>query len=427
MEKTMTLSSFKIKLADVCIGIIYVAPLLVVLGPNFSYISSIIIISLSIILWRSHRFFRILPVFIFFSGQLMLPGDISAYRVFTFLLFLKLLYLKKPSIEKKHLLPLIITLLYGVAVVLYFDVTLSFIIIFEIVLILLYISMFIRKNFHEFFTYYVTGAVISCVFGWMMQERAINALISIDNEWVEVSRFLGSLPDPNYFGFFINIAIFSIILLNIFKNTQIKIVILILLYVSLFATLSITGILCNLLLLGIYFILSDQVKKKYVLTMLLVGTFLLLNVNTIANADYPVVSDVAKRIQSQLSFGETKDFSSLTSDRTDIWIIHFDYYLQQPVHKILFGGNYLTDYGFESKFKTVSHQAYIDMLLNFGLIGTLLMLFFFFHMALYYFKKFKIESNDKYLLLFIIKVIWVFYAFGLSMFPTWGFNLFFFL
>ena len=94
MEKTMSLSSYEIKLADVFIAIIYVAPLFVALDPSFSYISSIIIIILSIILWGSDRILYIFPIFIFFSGQLMLPGDISAYRVFTILLFFKFLFFK---------------------------------------------------------------------------------------------------------------------------------------------------------------------------------------------------------------------------------------------------------------------------------------------------------------------------------------------
>ena len=124
----------------------------------------------------------------------------------------------------------------------------------------MYISTFIRHNITQFFTYYVFATVSSCIYGWFMQALNIKTFINIDNEWVQVSRFVGTFPDPNYFGFFINIAIFVVIILNIFKNKSIKIPILIFLYVSLLSTLSITGFICNVLMLGVYFALSKKAK-----------------------------------------------------------------------------------------------------------------------------------------------------------------------
>lgn len=427
MEKKLNLNKSGIKLVNVLLCMIYLAPILLAINPSFTTISSIIIIGFSIILWGSNKFYYIFPIFILFSGELLLPGDISTYRVFSLLLFFKIIFSKKLTIEKAILFPFSIIILYCFLVIALHDYTLSFLIIFDLLLIIMYISTFIRNNITQFFTYYVFATVSSCVYGWFMQTLNIKTFINIDNEWVQVSRFVGSFPDPNYFGFFINIAIFVVIILNIFKNKSVKIPILIFLYVSLLSTLSITGFICNVLMLGVYFALSKKAKIKYILTVLAIGALLFLNLDFLASANYPAISDAAKRITSQLSIGTDKDTSALTTGRSDIWKEHLEYYLQQPITKILFGGNYVTDAGMDPKFKNVSHQAYIDMLLNFGLLGTLVMILFIIIITLKYVSSYFKTKNEEYLLLVIIKIIWVFYAFGLSMFPSWKFNLFFFL
>lgn len=427
MEKTMNLNRSGIKPVNVLLCMIYLAPLFLVINPSFTTISSIIIIGISIIIWGSDKFYYIFPVFILFSGELLLPGDISAYRVFSLLLFFKIILSKSPTIEKVILIPFSIIAFYCFLVIALYDYILSFIIIFDLFLMILYISIFIRKNISIFFNYFIFATVIACIYGWFMQALNLKTFIIIDNEWVQVSRFIGTFTDPNYFGFFINIAIFAVIILNNFKYKNLKIVVLIFLYVSLLATLSVTGFICNVLMLGIYFALSKTVKIKYILTVILIGGLLFLNLDFLASTNYPAISDAAKRITSQLSLGADKDTSAVTTGRSDIWKEHIEYYLQQPIIKILFGGNFVTDAGIDPQFNYVSHQAYIDMLLNYGLLGTLVMILFLIIMTLKFVSNYFKTKNEEYLLLIIIKLIWIIYAFGLSMFPSWIFNLFFFL
>ena len=58
----------------------------------------------------------------------------------------------------------------------------------------------------------------------------------------------------------------------------------------------------------------------------------------------------------------------------------------------------------DPKFKNVSHQAYIDMLLNFGLLGTLVMSLFIIIITLKYVSSYFKTKNEEYLLLVIIKI-----------------------
>lgn len=425
MEKSRVLDKSGIKLVNILLFIIYLAPLLLLINPAFTKVSSIIIIILSLLIWHTEKFYYILPIFIFFNFDLLLPGDILTYRVFSLLLFSKILFSNRLKIEKALILPFSIIVLYCILVMAYYDLLLSALVIFDVFLIILYISTFLKKNIPNFFTYYIFGAVVSCVYGWFMQGLNIKTFININNQWVEVTRFIGSFPDPNYFGFFLNIAIFSIIVLGLIKNKIIKIVLLIFLYVSLISTLSMTGYLCNILVLSFYLSLIKKMKVRYIVIVITLISIFYVNINFIANAEISIISDMARRINSQLSIGSS--FSSFTTGRSSIWKEHLEYFSQQPILDILFGGNFVTDFGRDAKFNYVSHQAYIDMLLNFGIFGTLILIIFLIFITLKYIRIY-FETNSKdYLFLVIIKSIWVFYAFGLSMFPSWTFNLFFFL
>lgn len=427
MEKQLYLGSRGVSLVTVLLGIIYISPLLLVVNPAFTKISSLIIIGISIFLFQSEKFYFILPIFIFFNTDLLLPGDLSTYRVYSLLLFLKIIFSNKLKIEKAVIIQISIILLYCALVIAYNDFKLSLLVIFDLVLIIFYITAFIRNNISTFFTYYIFGAFTSCLYGYAMKGLNLETYVFIDNQWVEVTRFVGSFIDPNYLGFFLNIAILSIIVLDIVKNKTLKIGLLIFFYASLLSTLSITGYFCNVVMLSIYFILQKKVNIKYFAVLVVVGLFLYTNLNVFANADYPVISDMAKRITSKSGLDSSNDLSTFTTGRSSIWMEHLAYFTQQPLINILFGGNYVTDAGRDPNFSHVSHQSYIDMLLNFGLIGTLVMLFFFLRLTLHYVITYMKTNYNEFLLLVLVKFIWMFYAFGLSMFPSWTFNIFFFL
>lgn len=425
MEKNKYLGKRGIDLVTALLCIIYISPLLIVVNPAFTKISSIIIIGISLFLLKSEKFYYILPVFIFFNSQLFLPGDISTYRVFSLLLFLKIIFSKRSKIEIAFFLPLFAVILYCVSVIAFYDFKQSLLVIFDLTLIVLYISVFIRNNISTFFSYYNFGVVISCLYGYFGLN--LETFVMIEDQMVQVTRFVGSFPDPNYLGLFLNIAILSVVVLDLVKNKTLKITLIIFLYASLLSTLSITGYLCNVLIISAYFIVHKKNNLKNIAILIVLGFFLSLNFKFFVNADYPVISDVAKRIDSKLSVDSKSDLSTFTTERSSIWNEHLEYFAQQPILKILFGGNYVTDFGREASFSHVSHQSFIDMLLNFGLIGTLVLLFFFLRLTLNYLKNYMKTNSKEFLFLILVKVTWVFYAFGLSMFPSWTFSIFFFL
>lgn len=428
MERLLKGRGNGINIATVFLCIIYMAPLLLSINhPTLTKVSSMIIIILSLLIWHTDKFYFVLPIFIFFNTDLLLPGDLLAYRVYSFLVLFKIIYSNKIKIDKVLLLPFLIFIFYCIAIMAYYSLITSIIVIFDLFVIVLYISVFLRKNIKIFFSYYIYGTIISCLYGWFIQEINNNTFINIENQWVETSRYMGSFIDPNYFGFFLNIAIFAVIILNVINNKFLKIGLLIFLYTSLISTLSITGISCNILMLCLYLLLSRKMHYKYISLIIGTGLLLYMNIDFIVDVEISLISDMAKRLNSKLSVSSIENFSGFTTGRSSIWIEHLNYFSQQPMINILFGGNFLTDFGMEEKFTYVSHQAYIDMLINFGLIGTALLLSFLVYLIIEYIKIFLKSNNTDLLFLVVVKFIWGFYAFGLSMFPSWTFNLFFLL
>ena len=73
----------------------------------------------------------------------------------------------------------------------------------------------------------------------------------------------------------------------------------------------------------------------------------------------------------------------------------------------------------------VAHNEYIDLLLNVGLVGTALMLGFFFTSYLTYIKRYRQDRQDHDLCIVMLKTTWILYAFTLTLFLDYRFMLLF--
>ena len=142
--------------------------------------------------------------------------------------------------------------------------------------------------------------------------------------------------------------------------------------------------------------------------------------------EVPILTDVTHRIESKLVERSDNNLSGFTSKRSELWIDHLNIYWNQPVCKILFGGNLTTSYGFDkSLFYGVAHQELIDMLLNFGILGTFIFMSFYVFNSVKKLRNYFKYKAEEDLLIVMIKYVWLFYAFSLTMFPAWGFYIFF--
>ena len=199
-------------------------------------------------------------------------------------------------------------------------------------------------------------------------------------------------------------------------------------YIALIATLSITALICNIVGILVYLVLA---KKINIATIIIVIVMIPASIFTYHYAlQHPItgITDAAYKVESKLIDLQGRNLGSLTTNRSDIWEEHFNIYKQQSTVKMLFGGNlvncYIRD---ESRFSMVSHQDFLDMLLNLGLVGMLIMLSFYLINTKNTFLRFLKYRREQDILVLLIKFIWLFYALSLTMFPAWMFYIFFFL
>ncbi|WP_396128564.1 O-antigen ligase family protein [Exiguobacterium mexicanum] len=406
---------------------IYFLPLFSFLGYMEAQVISIVLALLIVFLIRSDYFYLVLPMMIFYYSQLVLPGGIALFRVYTILFLIKIISEKKITTNKRLLIPFTLMSLYCVIVVSKWDPKTAFTIILDLFVVIIYISSFLtnKENIVNFFKWFSIATFSTVIYGIWSINSGLNSYYYINGVWLEVTRFTGTFGDPNYFGFYINIAIFSLLILGNFKKT-IKVILLMIFYFALIATVSMTGLICNLL--GLFILMSFKngsiFKKNLIVSSMLIISLILYNLSM--NYSIPVLSDTAERINNTINNFTTGNFVELSSDRNVIWSNHLQYYFEQPIYNILFGGNYITDYGFDlNKFSSVTHNALIDMLLNFGLIGFMVLISTFLFSTIIYLKMYIQTKENFFLVLVMSKYVWLFYSFSLSMFPSWKFNLFF--
>ena len=77
--------------------------------------------------------------------------------------------------------------------------------------------------------------------------------------------------------------------------------------------------------------------------------------------------------------------------------------------------------------KEAAHNEYIDLLLNVGIIGTIIMIVVILMRTLYYVRNYK-KSGDEYsACMFMCKMVWFLYACTLTMFGDYRFMMIFLL
>lgn len=416
-----------IHLLDIALILIYIVPIFNAYSNSVRLITSLFVLLMISILWSNERFFLVLPIFIFYSSNLVVLGAIRIFDIYIALFMLKILTDKKLILNKNLIMPLIIIIIHSLLVVANKNIRTAMVIISSFIFVVLYISRFFnnKNNLKGFINYFIYATLSASLFGMIKFSTQVESYIVIDGVLKIITRNVGTFSDPNYFGFFINIAIFSALIFNKSHTKKKAFLIMIMLYISLISTISFTALICNAIGIVLYIIFNKENKLNNIL-LVLVGIIILIIIFNISNEyNIPYVSDLSHRIKSKMIGTNSYNLDEFTTNRSHIWRLHLNYFVEQPLWKIFFGGNFLTDYGFDSQFNSVSHQSFIDLLLNFGIVGTFILMYNFLSRTLKIIIRYNKEKTNELLVLIFIKYIWFFYAFGMSMYPAWIFNIFF--
>lgn len=417
------------KILKILLILVYLLPIFTKTNIYYDFSISIFILIIIIFFFFNEKFFLILPILIFYSSNLIVIGEIKVFDVFLILFIVKAIFNKRIIFNKRLLIPTTIFLIYCIGVIAYQDLKLTLTLTLTFIFVALYVSRVLKDkySFSRFIKYFIFAAISTSVYGMLKLYFTNDSLVVVDGTLKTIARNIGTFNDPNYFGFFINIGILSLLALRNYYSRVMFFTCLSILYISLISTISFTAILCNALGLMIFILFDTKNKMKNIFSLILGIFFIITLWNFAPKYDIPFINDIIYRIESKGIGSDSINIDEVTTNRSYIWEKHLDFFSNQPSSKILFGGNYLTDYGFDSNFDTVSHQSFIDMLINFGLIGTLILLLSFMKRTFEIVKEYFGTNNELFLVLILIKYVWIFYAFGLSMFPAWTFILFFLL
>lgn len=424
-------NKLKIAFPNIVIGFMLICSLLTGIVPQVFL--SIIIAGLCVCLFLFKNIYLAYPFMIFyyeFYGKIF---GISVYRVFT-LIFLAAVLLKMAcpqnkkntmNFDMKIIIPIIIYLFYSIAVTMGRDPRSALFDFVDIICSALIVGGIISvdsERLRKFFKIYIFVALAAFISGMIAGNRFVGK-----GYLIEISRFNATFEDPNYMGFFYTIAVFALLTLKLYKPI-VRYLLIITMYIIIFSSISITAIVVNLILWIVYLLFSGRLNIKiFSVTALLVATILSLYSFGLENRTTPVIGALSYRIEEKINDFKSGDINAVTTSRANLTKQHIEYFVNQSSSRKMFGGTSVSASYIDPALYKAAHNEYVDMLLNIGVLGTILMLGFLVLRTLKIWQLYRKTQDEYYLCLLMNKLIWFAYAFTLTVFMDYRFMLLFFM
>lgn len=383
-------------------------------------IISVIVCIILVCNMNRESFFYYYPVLMLFESQFLLPlGLGSIIRVYFALLILKILLSKNETTKVKSIflisaVPLLILELYRITYNIY-----NFSILMNIIMICLIHTKIMNdtRMLGKELLYLSIAVFFTGLYG-IIKVNYFNTAIFTGAVSYHFGRLSGTVNDPNYSSIFFNLGIFSLFFCNIKLNKKIKAILIVSLYIFLIMTVSIQGIIGNFLFLLAYLFLVN--KKKLKLSNIFTFFIVIIIIITIYNSNLSIIQPLKYRLDN-ITHGN-KDIAEMTSGRSvlrDKYLSVFNKksFFEKLTGRILLISHNSTREEFIKLNGGVSHNAYVDMLFEIGIIGTIWILISFLYSSFVYLKLYKITEENAYLGVVFLKFILLYAALGISIFP----------
>lgn len=385
---------------------------------------AIIVLACSAGLLFTSNIYVVFPVMIFYYNAFGAFMGMSVFRYFTFLFFLySMRQYKKIKITLSYFLLLAIYFIYSSYFSIFYDIQAGVFSFFDVICIFLLITLYLKNLdcLKKFFSIYVVVAMISFITG-LHSETAMNVTQNFDGELVEIVRNTATFEDPNYMGFFFSIGIFAMITLKLFSK-KLRILLTIVLYAMILSTLSITAIIGNILFWTFYLMLTKQLNAKVGLVIIaIIGLAVFLYSYGLANRDAPVIGMLSYRIEQKLAGLLSNDMATVTTGRSSLSSEHLAIFAEQSWFKQLFGLNAVNTLKLDFEgIHMAAHNEYVDLLLNVGLVGTILLVGIALKHFILHIETYLAQKDNCSLCLLMTKLIWFYYAYTLTVFLDWRF------
>lgn len=412
-----------IDITSFCLSIIFLCCALFGFIPQ-TMLSSIILICVfiiclygdSIVLW---------PIMIFYYSVFGTLFGISIYRLFTLMfLFFYFYRTKKVIFSKKILFPLLVYIFYLAFVVMPHSLKTMVFSCVDIICVVVLIQSYLNNeiNIKKFFNTYLIISFIAFFTGLIINND-MTVMQNYGGELVTVSRFNATFEDPNYMGFFYTIAVFSIISLKLYTPFLRRILVL-LLYCIILSSLSMSAIIGNILLWICYLFIRGDIKLKTIVIIIFMAILIYgIYIFGLNNPDFALLGNMSLKIEDKMNSFFNHNFDSFSTGRTALSEVHLKVFRESSLFSQLFGGKavnaYFIDVASGANFS--AHNEYIDMLLNVGVIGWLIMYGYIFANVIRKTILYKKSKNELYICGAMLNLTWLYYVATLTVFLDFRF------
>lgn len=395
------------------------------------------VLLLTIMLCLLNENFYLYAALFLYMRYKMLFGGSPVYRIYSYLVVLRFLWeFPKSKFRVTYLPAILVFAFHSIFAVGPINMRLGLNIIVDVMIIYIVIMKVSEDDrlMRKFLLAYLLGGVCSGVYGFTAADVVKHTYVS--GAISTVTRNFGALNDANYAGLFYNMAIMTALFLKNLK-LPLRLAFAAFFLFLLLQTVSLSGMITLAAMSVFAIILRFRRKSLPILLIAFFGGGLLLAVllSIPRFRQISAVSSLIIRVAEKLHYIKIGRWNQLTTERVQLWSSALSIFRSKTIWGKLFGGSVITLDLIYTKLRShgrACHQAYIQSLVNFGIIGTLLvyipLIAVFLHRLNLHFSRPEGYGNED------IKCIQLIYAFaflifGLSVdfFIDWSFMFFYFI
>ena len=404
--------------------------------PSLSSMASLLLLGCIAVSFFDENFYLYMAIFIYLRYRLLL-GDTPAFRLYSYLVVLKfLLDLPKTKFRAMYLPALFVFFMHSIFATGRFEsMRVGLNVIVDVVLVYVVLLKVLENDnlMRKFMITFMLGGVASGIYGWTNDEFTKNINVSGAGAQT-VSRNFGALSDANFAGLFYSLCVVTSITLNKLKF-WVRGIFLALFGIMLLQTASLSAILITCILTIFYIILKFRRKSILILSAAffaaVIGIAIILAVPQLR--EIPAISGLIIRINEKLSYIPRGRWDLLTTDRSAIWGDALEIFSNKALWGKLIGGSVITVMVIDKSIISIAcHNSYIQSILNFGILGTIVvylpMLLVFGYRILKHFSTHKgYEKEDLKMLQLIFTFAFIVFGFTVDFFIDWPFMMLFFM
>lgn len=366
--------------SNIPIYIAMILPIFTGVGSGMANIVAMVELIIAIYYFYSDKFWLLVPVACIYQSQLVLVGErIEFWAIYSIVCLVRLVAcertLKKSATKNKILFVLL--MIYACVVMISWGEVWTGIEMFLQTVAITYAVYCVHKNDKLLLNLkrvVIFMSISAAAYGVLFT----NIKGNYEEQATVVqygARYTGTSSDPNYMAFYYCVAFCFLIFMEI-KRQWIKIALMFVIFVAMALTGSLTGLATMVLIMLLYILFSKEVKlrRKVLMTILLVGVVAFFVWYIMENrTEIAILNLYRDRILEKMGYAHKGNFDDFTTGRTGLSEKYIAYLFQGNIFRILFGGYQLNAMGLlgeaAQSIRWGAHNSYVDVLMTSGIMG----------------------------------------------------------